>query len=76
VNPAEIEVGNLQGHRKAVIPQNFAVPEGLSGESAVEQAQAQIVAFKVIHSHSGLVRMANARDAFNELQLDGIFASG
>jgi len=38
MNPAEVEVGDLQGQRKAMISHDFAVPERLSCEPAIEQA--------------------------------------
>jgi hypothetical protein len=36
MDTAKVEVGDQQRHWKAVVPQDFAVPERFAGKSAVE----------------------------------------
>jgi hypothetical protein len=48
MNPAEVEMGDLQGQRKAMISQEFAVPEGLAGEATVEQPHIEVLPFHVV----------------------------
>ena len=67
--PAEVEVGNLQSQRKAVVSQDFAVPERLAGEPAVEKADIEVLPLHVVYRHSGPVRFAHDRNAFDVLQL-------
>ncbi len=67
-NTTKIKMGNLQSQRKAVIPQDFAVPERFPGKSAVEKAHIEILPFHVVYGNFGPVWFAQYRNALNVLQ--------
>lgn len=58
-HPAEVEMSNLQGNGKAVIPQTFAVPERFPGELAVEPAEIEILPLEMICRYGFPVRVAD-----------------
>jgi hypothetical protein len=70
---AEVEMSNLQSNGATMIPHDFAIAKRLAGESAVKEPHAQVHAFQVVYGHSGAIRTADLRDAFNPLEFDWDF---
>ena len=66
---------DLQGQSEAMISQDFAVADGLPGESAIEQPDIEILPFHVVYGHSGAVWIANFRDTLDSLKPNPSFAA-
>ena len=63
MDAAEGEVRGSDNHRPAVVRQILGVAECLAGEPAVKLANAQVLAFRVVHGSQSHVRFSRVQRA-------------